>query len=135
MAAGSTKGSRSRNSRLPADEAGPLDGTPCLRWVCAISGADVRLIPSADILYFRSDTKYTRVVARDQEALIRASLDTLEAELDPAVFCRVHRSVIVNLNAIATVHHNGDGRTVLRLKGRDEVLPVSHRHTRLFRPM
>jgi len=97
------------------------------------------LIAVEDIDYLRSDTKYTRIAWRDGgqpgEALVRTPLKDLVAQLDPAQFAQVHRSMIVNLQAISHVTH-GDNKTAdVHLKGRAEVLPVSRSFLHLFRQM
>jgi DNA-binding LytR/AlgR family response regulator len=98
-------------------------------------GGEVRLITVAEVCYFQADTKYTRVVTVADEALIRRSLRDLGEELDPSSFWPVHRSTIVNANAIAGVQRDLRGRVRLRLKGRAELLPVSEGHEHLFRQM
>ena len=108
---------------------------PHLRWINASQGADVRLITVDEVCYFQSDTKYTRVVTRDGEALIRRSLKELQDELDPACFWPIHRSTIVNANAIAGVTRDIRGRIAVKLKARAEKLPVSEAHEHLFKQM
>ncbi|HSH89247.1 MAG TPA: response regulator, partial [Ramlibacter sp.] len=46
-------------------------GEPPMRWIQATTGSTTRLIDVKDVLFFRSDEKYTRVQTRDQEAFIR----------------------------------------------------------------
>ena len=106
-----------------------------LRWINASKGEDVQLITTDEIKYFQSDTKYTRVVAAKREGLIRKSIKELAEELDPAVFWQVHRSTIVNLNAIETVTRDMNGHVILRLKDRTETLQVSQPFAHLFRQM
>ena len=106
-----------------------------LRWINASVGQSMRLITVDEIIYFQADTKYTRVVTANQEALIRKSLQELQAELDPATFWAIHRSTLVNANAIAGVSRDLRGRMSLMLKQRPEVLPVSESHQHLFRQM
>jgi DNA-binding LytR/AlgR family response regulator len=106
-----------------------------LRWINAATGQEVRLITVDEVCYFQSDTKYTRVVTSDGEALIRRSLKELTEQLDPAQFWPVHRSTIVNASAIAGVSRDFRGRVRLRLKQRSEQLPVSEVHEHLFRQM
>jgi DNA-binding LytR/AlgR family response regulator len=110
-----------------------------LRWVRAQVGQTVRLIPVEHIDYLRSDTKYTLIAWRGdagepQEALVRVALKELVAQLDPAQFAQVHRSVVVNLRAISHVTR-GDETADIHLKGREEVLPVSRSYLYLFRQM
>lgn len=111
-----------------------------LRWVRAQVGQTLRLISVDEIDYLRSDTKYTLVAwrgdgGRPAEALVRASLRELVAQLDPAQFAQVHRSVVVNLRAIGHVSRGDNETAEIRLKGRDEVLPVSRSYLHLFRQM
>ena len=106
-----------------------------LRWINASRGEDIQLITTDEIRFFQSDSKYTRVVHADGEALIRKTIRELVAELDPALFWQVHRSTIVNLNAVAKVSRDANGRVILRLKDRDEVLQVSQPYAHLFRQM
>jgi DNA-binding LytR/AlgR family response regulator len=106
-----------------------------LRWIRASCGQDVQLITTDEILYFQSDSKYTRVVARGREGLIRKSLKELVEALDPLCFWQVHRATVVNLNAIERVTRDLHGHLVLRLRERKETLSVSESFEHLFRQM
>ncbi len=106
-----------------------------LRWINASAGQEVRLITVDEVCYFQADTKYTRVVTAETESLIRRSLKELGDQLDPGRFWPVHRSTIVNANAIAGVVRDFRGRVKLRLKQRSEQLLVSETHEHLFRQM
>ena len=108
---------------------------PHLRWINASSGADVKLITVDEICYFQSDTKYTRAVTAGSEALIRKPLKELLEELDPESFWQIHRSTVVNVNAIAGVSRDFAGRLFVKLKARKETLPVSQPFAHLFRQM
>lgn len=134
---------KERLSMSPADLLGALDAlarrtvqaSPYLRWINASLGTDVKLITIDEICYFQSDTKYTRVVTAEGESLIRKSLKELLDELDPASFWQIHRSTIVNVNAIASVSRDFAGRAIVRLKTRKETLPVSQPFAHRFRQM
>ena len=106
-----------------------------LRWINASMGTDVKLITVDEICYFQSDTKYTRVVTNDGESLIRKPLKELLEELDPNLFWQIHRSTIVNVNAIGAVSRDLAGRLIVKLKGRQETLQVSQPYSHLFRQM
>lgn len=111
-----------------------------LRWLRAQIGQTLRLIAVDDVDYLRSDTKYTRVAWRGEagqasEALVGASLKELIAQLDPAQFVQVHRSVVVNLRAISHVVRGDNDTADIHLKNRGEVLPVSRSYLHLFRQM
>jgi DNA-binding LytR/AlgR family response regulator len=111
-----------------------------LRWLRASMGQTLKLIPVESIDYLRSDDKYTRIAWRDDagqlaEALIRLPLRELLPQLDAAQFVQVHRSVVVNLRAIAHVTRGDNDTADIHLKGRCEVLPVSRTYLHLFRQM
>ncbi|MBK9114577.1 MAG: response regulator transcription factor [Betaproteobacteria bacterium] len=115
-----------KSAQLPASR---------MRWIKAAVGKQVKLIPVADVVYFQSDTKYTRVVLAAGEALIRTPLKDLLAELDPEKFWQVHRGTIVNLDAVAGVLREDAERQFVLLKQRQEKLPISRQFTHLFKQM
>jgi DNA-binding LytR/AlgR family response regulator len=106
-----------------------------LRWINASRGVAVRLLTVDEILYFKSDQKYTRVVTADSESLIRKTIRELADELDPTMFWQVHRSAIVNVHAIDSVLRDARGNLTLHLRQRREVLAVSEAFHHLFRQM
>jgi DNA-binding LytR/AlgR family response regulator len=106
-----------------------------LQWINASRGSAVQLITVEEIVYFRSDQKYTLVVTPDGEALIKKTIKELTDELDPTMFWQVHRSTVVNVHAIHSVTRDGRGSLTLRLKQRPETLPVSEAYNHLFRQM
>jgi DNA-binding LytR/AlgR family response regulator len=106
-----------------------------LRWINASVGQNTVVVTVDEVIYFQADTKYTKIVTATHEALIRKSLQELQAELDPYVFWPVHRSTIVNANAIAGVSRDLRGRLSVSLKQREERLSVSESHQHLFKLM
>ena len=106
-----------------------------LQWIKATVGQNLRLIPVADVLYFQSDEKYTRVVTAETEALIKTPIRELLDGLDPAVFWQIHRSTLVNVNAIAGVTRDFRGQARVKIRGRDEALVVSRIYSHLFKQM
>ncbi|MEW6707536.1 MAG: LytTR family DNA-binding domain-containing protein [Pseudomonadota bacterium] len=106
-----------------------------LQWIKASVGSSVRLIPVDQVVYLRSDEKYTLVVWDGGEALIRKTIRELADELNPEVFVQVHRSVIVNLRQISQVTRGPNETAEVHLKGRTEVLPVSRSYLHFFRQM
>jgi DNA-binding LytR/AlgR family response regulator len=106
-----------------------------LQWIKAAIGQNLRLIPVADVLFFQSDEKYTRVVTADAEALIKTPIRELLDGLDPEVFWQIHRSTLVNVNAIASVSRDFRGQARVKVKGKDESLVVSRIYSHLFKQM
>lgn len=106
-----------------------------LRWVQASVGANLRMIPTSDILFFRAEDKYTRVQTRQFEALIRKPIKELIDELDPREFWRIHRATVVRVDAVEQVSRNLRGNQVVHLKGSTEQLEVSRSFSHLFKQM
>jgi DNA-binding LytR/AlgR family response regulator len=111
-----------------------------LRWLRVSAGATVKLVAVDDIDFLRSDEKYTLVAWRGEggrlgEGLVRTPLKDLAAQLDPAQFVQVHRSVVVNLRAIAHVTRGENETADIHLRGRPDVLPVSRTYLHHFKQM
>ncbi len=120
---------------VAAVRAGMPGGPVRMKWIKAAVGKQVKLIPVSDVVYFQSDTKYTRVVLAAGEALIRTPLKELLAELDPDRFWQVHRGTIINLDAVAGVLREDAERQFILFKNRQEKLPISRQFTHLFKQM
>ncbi len=106
---------------------------PTMRPIQASHGREIQLIPPEDVLFFQSDSRYTRVVHRDGEAWIRTALKELLTELDPQLFWQVHRSVVVNSRFVASATRVDENTMQLSLKGSAEKLPVSRQFQGLFK--
>jgi DNA-binding LytR/AlgR family response regulator len=106
-----------------------------LQWIQASIGQDLRMIPVEEILFFRSDEKYTCVQTEKYEALIRKPVRDLAEELDPALFWQIHRATLVNVNAIEGVTRDIRGRHLVMIKGRNDKLEVSRSFLHLFKQM
>ena len=106
---------------------------PRMRWLQCSSGQTTRMVAVDDILFFRSDEKYTRVQTREQEFLIRTPIRELVPQLDEQQFWQIHRSTIVNLAEIAAVHRDETGKQRVSLKHHPERLEVSRSFSQLFK--
>lgn len=104
-----------------------------LKWLKASVGKQIKLIAVADVLFFQSDTKYTRIVLPEFEALVRTPLKELIDGLDPDQFWQIHRSTVVNVNAISAAERVDAERMQILLKNSPEKLLVSRNFTHLFR--
>ena len=98
-------------------------------------GNTVRMIPVADVVCFEATEKYVNVVTPTGEALVRMSLRELMARIDSGDFIQVHRSVMVNANAILSATRDENGHYSLAVRGLQRPLKVSRAFGHLFRPM
>jgi DNA-binding LytR/AlgR family response regulator len=106
-----------------------------LEWVNARQGDEIRVVPVADIIYFKAEDKYTVIRTLQGEHLIRTSIQKLEASLDPDQFWRVHRGTIVHVRHIKTVHRSLSGRMDITLNNLPETLTVSRTYAHRFKQM
>jgi DNA-binding LytR/AlgR family response regulator len=98
-------------------------------------GSEVRLIATEEVCYFQATDKYTAVLTRDAELLIRTPLKELLAQLDPDHFWQVHRATLVNVRQIVAAKHDAFGRVSLKLHNRPEAVAVSRGYAHLFKQM
>jgi two-component system LytT family response regulator len=75
------------------------------------------LLEVSDISWIQGASQYSRVHTRDGEYLLSRTLHSLEGDLDPRRFFRIHRSAIVNAAHVREVRSNGDGRYSVHLDG------------------
>jgi DNA-binding LytR/AlgR family response regulator len=106
-----------------------------LRWIRTQQKDIVRLIPVEEIDYFSADDKYTLVITREGESLIKKSIKELTQELDPDKFWQIHRGTVVNVARIEKMSRSITGRGMLKLKDRTELLTVSRNYLHLFKQM
>jgi DNA-binding LytR/AlgR family response regulator len=104
-----------------------------LKWLKASVGRQVRVIDVDEVLFFQSDAKYTRVVLREYEALVRIPLKDLLSGLDPDRFWQIHRGTVVNASAIQAAERIDAERMQVLVRGCGEKLPVSRTFAHLFR--
>ncbi len=98
-------------------------------------GNTVRMIPVSEVVCFEATDKYVNVVTAGGEALVRMSLRELMASIDSTDFMQVHRSVLVNSNAILSATRDENGHYSLSVRGLERPLKVSRAFGHLFRPM
>ncbi len=106
---------------------------PPMEWLQVSTGASIRLVHIDDVMFFESDSKYTRVVGLECDGLMRTPLKELLPQL-PTAFLQVHRSAIVNRRHVRSVVRVDDNME-LEIKGHAQRLRVSEAHRHLFRAM
>jgi DNA-binding LytR/AlgR family response regulator len=113
----------------------PGAGAGRLRWIRALKGEVVQQIAVDDVLYFQASDKYTCVMTRAGESLIRTPLAELVDQLDAEVFWQIHRGTVVNMNAVASTRRDLGGRVFVKLKEGAVELPVSRAYAPRFKQM
>ena len=73
-------------------------------------GSSTTFVPIRDIDWIDAAGDYMCVHVKNETHIMRTTMRELEAKLNPAIFQRVHRSTIVNLERITKVssHINGE---------------------------
>lgn len=132
---------RSRLAQPPADlhriaeilkELAPAESR-YLKWLTVPHGGELRVLAVAEISYLRADQKYTTLVTPQSAFLLTSSLRQMREKLDPQVFWQIHRGVVVNVAAIDRIYRTFRGALEVKVKGREELLPVSAANAHLFR--
>ena len=85
-----------------------------------------------DIFLLESEGNYTRVWFANERPLIRRSLNTLEEQLDAAVFFRASRKQMINLKWIEKVDIAVSGGLVVTLRG-GQTVEMSRRQSARLR--
>lgn len=77
----------------------------------------ITVVPVSKIDYITASGPYVTLHADGDTHLLRERMQNLEARLDPARFCRIHRSTIVRLDKIETLLRSSGGDYAVRLEG------------------
>jgi two-component system LytT family response regulator len=85
------------------------------------SAGQIVFIKLSDIDWIEAADYYARLHVGPRTHMLRRSIVDLEQDLDPAAFCRIHRSTIINLDRVSGLKVAEDG-------GYDVVL---HNNTKL----
>ena len=109
--------------------------TEQLKWIRASKQGVIQMLAVKDVDYFLSETKYTSVMSDGEEYLIKTPIITLEKQLDPDDFWRVHRGCIVKVAQIAKVERDFSGHMYIYLKRDNSKLAVSRSYQGLFKQM
>lgn len=113
----------------------PARPAPRLRHLQVAVGEAVELLPVQQLLYLEAADKYVRAVTAERDYWVRISLRELLPQLDPDCFWQVHRSTVVNIDAVARAHRQESGQVLLELRGRPERLTVSRVHAGRFKAL
>ena len=82
--------------------------------------------------WIQAERDYVRVHAAGRTHLIRRSIQTLERELDPEAFVRVHRSALIRLDQVASLARSDTGALCVVLRS-GATVAVARRHAATLR--
>jgi two-component system LytT family response regulator len=121
---GVLQGERPASPGAPAPSAASIAPAPAaperpryLERIAVEVRGKVRPVPVAQIDFITASGPYAELHVGGHRYLIREAMQTLEEQLDPNRFMRVHRSVIVRLDVIETLHRGAGGDYSVQLKG------------------
>jgi two-component system LytT family response regulator len=85
-------------------------------------GEEATLLRTTEILWIEAAGNYSRLHTAGDSYLIRGTLNGLETRLDPARFVRIHRSHIVNLDQLRSLHPWSHGDWLVHLHDGTELM-------------
>lgn len=81
-------------------------------------GQRTYFIQVQDVAYFTADNKIVHLVARDGKRYLKnATMEKLEQILDPKLFFRINRKIIMHIDAIEQIKPYDNNRLVIVVKG------------------
>ena len=89
---------------------------PYLKRVVVKSQERTVLLKMPVIDWFESCGNYVRVHTGNEQYLLRQTMATLESTLNPQEFVRIHRTAIVNLDAVKEIVAGSHGEHVVKLR-------------------
>ena len=94
---------------------------PYLDRIPVESRGQLRVVPVDKVDYITASGPYAELHVGDRVFAIRERMQILETRLDPAIFFRTHRSVIVRLDRVDTLLRSSGGDYAVRLKDGTEL--------------
>ena len=95
--------------------------TAYLERIVVRHGDRLFFVATLDVLHLSAEGNYVRLHTAEGSHLIRGTLADLETRLDPKRFARIHRSGIVNIDAIKEVHAHFHGDYIVSLRNGESV--------------
>jgi two-component system LytT family response regulator len=80
------------------------------------SAGKISFASTDDVMYLQAAENYVQLHLKAARHLLHVPIATLESSLDPAVFLRIHRSLIVNVRHIEVLETGPHGEYIVVLK-------------------
>jgi two-component system, LytTR family, response regulator len=94
-------------------------------------GAKEILLPVEDIEWIEAAEYYACLHSKGRRFMLRETITSLAARLDPKQFVRIHRSSLVNLNQIREVYREGQGEGTVILRDGQKLRMSKSGHQKL----
>jgi two-component system LytT family response regulator len=117
-----------QTARTQSTERVPLAPVKSPTRLAVKSAGRVQFVRTDEIDWIEAESYYARLHANGKSHLLRETLGSLEAQLDPSRFARIHRSTIVNIERIKELQPQSHGEyTVILHNGAHLRLSRSYR--------
>ncbi len=109
----------------------PVEETRARR-IIVREGGRALMLDAAAIAWISAEDYCINIFADEGSYLVRETLASFAAQLDPSRFVRVHRSAVINVDRVVEVRTLPSGRVEVALKG-GHTVPVSRSRVRALR--
>ncbi len=113
----------------------PPSRQPYATRVLVRQGERLEFLPLDTVDWIETAGNYVRLHAGTRAEVVRTTLAGLLEQLDPAVFVRIHRSVVVNVTRVRAVHPWYGGDYTATLTDGRELRVSRHYRDALLRPV
>jgi two-component system LytT family response regulator len=97
------------------------------------TGEHVALIDVDDVVWIRANGNTVQIHLADRVHELRETMATLAERLDPRRFVRVHRSAIVNVRRVKTIHPWFNGYHVVTMDNGQQLRMSRYQHEAFLR--
>jgi len=95
-----------------------------LQRILVRDGSDVHVLPVEAVSHIEAADDYVAIHANDETHIKLDRLSKLEEQLDPRLFCRIHRSCLLNISYLTRIETETKDTRIAILKSGKE-LPIS----------
>src|SRR6185503_7415050 len=103
-----------------------------LERLLARSSQKLVVVNVSDVIAFESEDRLVFARTAAGKFVLNITMKELEDRVDPEVFCRIHKQVIVHLSFAREVHALAGGNYILKLSDGSE-LPIGRNYAKAFR--
>ena len=81
------------------------------------TGTGIKVIPSDELLYIQADGDYISFYTMEGHWMKEQTMKSIQEQLSPLQFIRIHRSFIVNISSISRIERYGQQQLILLKNG------------------